>query len=76
MRLWFKQYAAHSITWFNSDRVSPLLQKPQELPECEDRNERCKVLNIEMGDSDEIIVLSGNNAHRRRRSKDPEPSKL
>ena len=39
-------------------------------------NERCKVLNIEMGDSDEIIVLSGNNAHRRRRSKDPEPSKL
>ena len=31
-----------------------------------------------MGDSDEIIVLSGNNEvpHRRRRSKDPEPSKL
>ena len=36
-----------------------------------------KVIKIEMGDSDEIIV-SGNNEshHRRRRSKDPEPSKL
>ena len=40
-------------------------------------NERLKVINIKMGDSDEITV-SGNNEshHRRRRSKDPEPSKL
>ena len=41
------------------------------------KNERFKVINIEMGDSDEIILNGkSEDQHRRRRSKDPEPSKL
>ena len=44
---------------------------------CRAKNERSKVINIEMGDSDEIILNGKSEVQdRRRRSKDPEPSKL